>query len=252
LVVNAAEALSSNGVITIRLAQDCWERVAVLDGAIGNVSYSGTCVRLDVIDNGCGMDSPTKSRIFDPFFSTKFTGRGLGLPAAFGIIRSHRGVIQVDSQLSCGTHISVWLPIARVEQKSDEIEEHPAEVVPWKGTGRVLVVDDESQVRNMAIKIVERCGLSAVAASDGLEAIRLFADQSGKFDCVLLDLTMPHMDGEKTLDELRKIRADVPVIICSGYSVQEVSKRFQGKKVEFFLTKPFDIDSLTQAIRAVV
>jgi CheY-like chemotaxis protein len=250
LILNASEALEEkSGVIAVNTgARECDQ--AYLQGCfLGETLQPGLYVYLEVTDTGCGMDRQTIDRVFEPFFSTKFAGRGLGLTAVFGIVRGHRGAFRVDSEPGRGTTFRVLFPASamgavRKDSEPDEVE--------WKGSGTILVVDDEETVRTLGKKMVERSGFTALTACDGREAIEVFRNNADKIRCVILDLTMPHMDGAEAFQELRKIRSDIRVILSSGYDEQEVSRRFAGAGVAGVIEKPYTRASLVRVLRRVL
>jgi two-component system, cell cycle sensor histidine kinase and response regulator CckA len=189
------------------------------------------------------------ARIFDPFFTTKFTGRGLGLAAVHGIVRGHKGAIRVASQPGKGTTFRVYFPAV-----GPPATRHESEVPPtvWRGRGVVLVVDDEEIVRGLARRLVEEAGFSALTARDGEEAVRLYRQYRDDIACVLLDLTMPRMDGAETLSELRRISPDVRVILSSGFGEERATAKVSGLGSAGFLQKPYRYDALVAALRKAV
>jgi two-component system, cell cycle sensor histidine kinase and response regulator CckA len=247
LVLNAAEALDprGGGKVVVRTGlQSC-------DGREPQADYFNESIRrgrylfIEVSDTGSGMDAATLSKIFDPFFSTHFTGRGLGLPAALGVVRGHRGFIQVRSRPGDGSSFRVLLPA--LEQAADGTARAGSEDKPL-----VLVVDDEDAVRNLTLRLIERCGCRATGAADGVEALGILRSRLPEFACVLLDLTMPRMGGEETLRELRSFAPTLPVLVSSGYEGSEVSQRLAELGVAAFIQKPYQLSELKAKVTAAV
>jgi CheY-like chemotaxis protein len=207
-------------------------------------------VFLEVADTGRGIDVADLSRIFDPFFSTKFTGRGLGLPAVLGIVRGHRGAIRVRSDAGQGTTFRLLFPAS--QESATRPEGKPAETPAFKGTGRVLLVDDEETVRSLGRRILRLAGFDVVTAVDGRDAIEKFIVDPEGFSLVILDLTMPHFDGEACFRELSKLRPGVKVILSSGYDEQDIVTRFAGTGLAGFIQKPYTTGELLAKIRGVL
>uniref|UniRef100_UPI004049BBE6 hybrid sensor histidine kinase/response regulator n=1 Tax=Cephaloticoccus sp. TaxID=1985742 RepID=UPI004049BBE6 len=248
LVINASEAIGSrSGVVALstgvaRVDED------YLHGFRPDASpQPGDYVFVEVSDSGSGMDAATLAKIFDPFFTTKFTGRGLGLAAVLGIVRGHKGGLKVYSEPGKGTTFKLFFPVAAgpVQDSATPF----AKVMDFRGSGTVLVVDDEESVRTVAARILERLGFKTALAADGREAVDLFRADPARFDLVLLDLTMPHMDGEETFRQLRMINPSVRVLLTSGFNQQEAINRFAGKGLAGFLQKPFELADLVRLIR---
>ena len=251
LVINASEAIGErSGTITLGTSR-VQASAAYLQGALfaGDVP-PGDYVCLEIGDDGSGMDAATLARIFDPFFTTKFTGRGLGLAAVLGIVRGHHGAIKVDSEPGRGTTFRILLPAVAGAVQADLPA--PAPVAHWRGQGRVLVVDDEETVRQVAARTLEVLGFKVDTASDGIEALDLFRRDASGYCMVLLDLTMPRMDGEETFRQLRLLRPDVKAVLMSGFNKLEAVNRFLGKGLSGFLQKPFEIEALTMELRRVL
>ncbi|HVP38554.1 MAG TPA: response regulator [Candidatus Saccharimonadales bacterium] len=246
LILNASEALEGQeGTITVSTRAVDAEQAAA-DRAPGSPLPEGALVCLEVRDTGCGMDAETQARIFDPFFTTKFTGRGLGLAAVLGIVRGHGGAIRIESRPGQGTAFRIYLPADASAGSGEAEPEEEAHLS--SGIGTLLLVDDEEAVRETTRELLEVLGYRVLAAADGRAAVELFQQHAGEIDVVLLDLTMPHMDGEETLRELRKIRGDVRVIICSGYHERDVARRFAGRSPSGYLQKPYRPADLSKAL----
>ncbi len=249
LITNAAEAIDERiGTITLRTDHVRADR-AVLDGfEMADALPEGSYVRLDVTDTGCGMTEETRNRMFDPFFTTKFTGRGLGLAAVLGIVRGHRGTFKVVSAPGEGTSFTVLFPATGCPALAagPPQEKRTDRVIL---AGAVLVVDDEDTVREVASSMLREIGLSVVAARDGLEAVEVFRAHPDSIRLVLLDMTMPRMDGEDTLREIRRIRSDVPVILSSGYAHHALKDRLAAIGASRFIQKPYAMGELADAVR---
>jgi CheY-like chemotaxis protein len=207
----------------------------------------GRYLCIEVADSGIGMPPDVLDKIFDPFFSTKFIGRGLGLPAVLGIVRGHKGAIHVESVPGKGTTFRVFFPVSPEPAAGASAPPASAPAVR-AGAGLILLVDDEPGVRETASKLLARLGFQVLCAADGQQAIALFRGQAPRISGVILDLTMPHLDGVQTLAELRRIRSDIPVIISSGYSEQDVLQRFAGMQLSGFISKPYTLDGLRDAL----
>ena len=257
LVVNAAESIEgSSGSITIAA------RPAILsanaDGfALGQHPEAGSYAVIEVRDTGHGMDAATQAKIFDPFFSTRFTGRGLGLPAALGIARGHLGAIRLYSRPGEGATFQVYLPaftraVAAARAVGvGETEGRIAEPAIKDSRRSVLIVDDEEVVRSFASSALDRQGFRAIPAESGKRAVEMLRADPAAFAAVLLDLTMPGMSGQQTLAALRAIRPDLPVLASSGYSASDAESQFGGR-VEGFIQKPYTPRELADALRQVL
>jgi two-component system cell cycle sensor histidine kinase/response regulator CckA len=233
LITNASDAQGEQGgTITLR--------AGTLEAGPDTPCLAGTppeglCAFLEVADQGSGMDPETLDRIFDPFFTTKFTGRGLGLSAVLGIVRGHRGAIQVKSAPGKGTTFRLLFPLSerRAEQGSPQASEEPL-----RGEGTILVVDDDPQVRQVARGALEHAGFDVIEAEDGLKGLELHHQHRERIRAVLLDLTMPHMDGHEMKRRLRALGTEIPIILTSGYSASEAAEDLKGTR-DRFIQKPY-------------
>ncbi len=250
LVVNSGEAIGEkSGIISIRTGLlECDSQY--LEGMYpGTELKPGTYAFLEVSDNGEGMNNDTLSKIFDPFFTTKFVGRGLGLAAVLGIIRGHDGGIKVYSEPKSGTSFKILLPATKhVEEESSESYEN---TVRYQGSGAVLIADDEQTVLTVASKMLTKMGFSILLAENGREALEVFKQHRDEIAVVLLDLTMPHLDGEAVFSQMKALRQDVKVILTSGYNEQDIMNRFSGKGLAGFIHKPFKFKDLEDVLRQV-
>ena len=248
LIVNASEALSEGaGAIVVSTGSRHCQRQALTSPYLHEDLPEGEYVLLRVCDSGVGMSEETRARLFDPFFTTKFTGRGLGLSAVVGIVRQHRGTIQVESQEGRGSTFTVLFPAATgaVAAKPVESEASPS----WRGSGTVLVVDDEPAARGAARVMLEEMGFDVLEADDGLAGVELFRERAATIAAVLLDLTMPRMGGEQALTVMRSICPDVRVVLMSGYGEADVTNRLGAQGPNRLLEKPFHWGQLAETLR---
>jgi len=246
LVLNAAESLpQGQGTITLSTAQVTLGEDQPLRDVEGQHLLAGRYVVLEVRDTGSGMSRAVQARIFDPFFSTKRTGRGLGLSALRGIVRAHKGSVLLDSAEGKGTAFKVFLPATDgpVEPK------RPMETTPTRPVGgSVLLVEDEAMVRRSTKHLLESLGFSVLEASDGDEAIALFKTRPPGLAWVLMDLTMPRMDGHTAFLELRELDPAVKVVLSSGWAAADVAERFRDHPPAGFLSKPYVLQEVKEAL----
>jgi CheY-like chemotaxis protein len=251
LVVNASEAIAGrSGVIAVRTGATECDR-ATLDAAwVRDPLTPGLYVYVEIEDTGCGIAPDVQARVFDPFFTTKFTGRGLGLAAVLGIVRGHHGTIQLQSQPGRGTRFRVLLPAAIRSQADSPAPKRPSSA--WRGSGTILVVDDEETVRVLARKALQVLGFTVLTANDGREGVQAFREHGDHLRAVLLDLTMPHMRGDEACREFHKIRTDIPIILSSGYNENEVEASFAGLPLAGFIQKPYSMSDLREKLRSIL
>ena len=250
LVTNAVESQSDGaGRVTVRTG--VFEVDAPPAGALFAESMgTGQHVYLEVSDAGVGMDEETRARIFDPFFTTKFTGRGLGLAAVAGIVRAHRGAIEVESEPGVGTHFRVLLPTVAGQISQPPLDQPPID--GWRTAGRALVIDDDQGVRELAEDVLHRAGMTVLTASDGHQGAKLFGMHADSIRIVLLDRTMPALSGADTFDAIRATRPDAKIILVSGYSEERVAEELAGRGPSGFLKKPFAPETLLARVREVL
>lgn len=250
LLTNAAEAIDAE-------SGNIWVRTGFVEvtPSTGRSLYApieppaGLYAFLEVEDDGVGISDETRGRLYDPFFTTKFAGRGLGLAAVLGIVKSHHGAILLDTRPGGGSRFRVLLPAEDVA-KLCEPTPNTSFAEPSPGGACVLVVDDEAPVRVATGEILRSLGYRVYEADGGLSACELFREHVREIDIVLLDLAMPDMNGEQTLRQLKKLRSDVRVILLTAYAEDEFRVRFRKGDLAGFLTKPFARDELVQALRA--
>jgi PAS domain S-box-containing protein len=253
LVINASEAIGENsGVINLSTGVEQVDRdfLARSGMVISQEASGGPYVYLEVADSGSGMAAETRAKIFDPFFTTKFAGRGLGLAAVLGIVRGHKGALRIESEPGKGSSFRLFFPVATGDVEADAIAH--SHNLAWQGQGCVLVVDDEETVRSTAALMLRRLGFAVRLAADGREAVEAFRAEPSRFTLVLMDLTMPHLDGVQASLAMRQIRADARVVLMSGYNEQEATSRFAGKGLTHFIQKPFEFEDLSKAIQGVL
>jgi PAS domain S-box-containing protein len=257
LVINASESYGDgDGIILLTTG----ESVCDADFISGTVHSSwksmdsppapGDYVFLEVTDTGCGMSDEVLRRLFDPFFSTKFAGRGLGMAVLLGIVRSHGGMISVSSEPGSGSAVRVLFPVSEIPRCSETASVAPVSTL--RAVGTILVVDDEETVRSIVKSMLERAGYHVLLASDGAEALEIFSRRREEISCVVLDLTMPRMSGEECLRFLREVDPEVRVLISSGYEQVYVTGRFTGREMTGFIQKPYRYADLVAAVSGVI
>jgi two-component system cell cycle sensor histidine kinase/response regulator CckA len=253
LVINASEAITQkNGLITIA--------TGVMDyNPVNNFGFTpydsdvgpGRYVYMTVSDNGQGIDPAVMEKIFEPFFTTKFTGRGLGLAAVLGIIRGHGGTIRIYSELGKGTTFRILFPYEHTEADTEH-EDAVDQIFHFNTKGNVLIIDDEKGVHQVVGDTLKRGGFNILSALDGREGLRIMETSNNDIVLVILDLTMPFMNGDEVYRKLREMDGGVPVIITSGYSEDEISSQFVGRGIEGFLHKPVSPSALLKLVREVL
>ena len=257
LIVNASEALDERpGTIRISTGTGSYMpgEASIL---VDELERPGDCVFVEVADTGVGMDEATKRRVFEPFFSTKFAGRGLGLAAVLGIVRAHKGAIELDSSPGHGSTFRIRFPAAPREPAQAEAESQ-APAAKYRGSGTILVIDDDALVLRVTEQMLRSPGFEVLTAADGRSGIELFrkhlatASPSNPIACVVLDWMMPVMDGEQTLRELRRLSPSTPVLVTTGGSQHGSAGSPDLRDADAFLQKPFGAEELLGKIRELV
>ena len=257
LVTNAWEAIGTgSGTVSLRVktvspAQISAAKRHPIDWQAQDDAYA--C--LEIADTGCGIEDEAIEKIFDPFFSTKFTGRGMGLAVVLGILKTHNGVLTVESTPKQGSTFRIFFPLSeetflRSQKAGSSVDSSISEFPPVKseGGGTVLVVEDDEMLRNMAATMLTSLGFAVLEAIDGVEALEIFGKHESEIKFVLSDLTMPRMNGWETLVALRKLQPGIPVILASGYDKAHVMEGDHPELPQAFLAKPYNLKALRNTI----
>ncbi|MDD2850330.1 MAG: PAS domain S-box protein [Desulfuromonadaceae bacterium] len=258
LLTNAAESIEVQpGFVRLSTGIQNCDQACLAASLLDKKPEPGRFVFLEISDTGCGMSAETMKRLFDPFFTTKFTGRGLGMSAVMGIMKTHNGALFVQSAPGKGTTFKTLfpapetaLPIMIPQERTPPAENITAAEKPLSGVA--LVVDDEKNVLRTCKKMVELCGFTVIAASDGIESVSRFREHAEEIDVVLLDLTMPNMDGIAAMNAIYSIRPDVKLILSSGFNKDELGDRFTGQAPSGFIRKPYSMTVLETELRRVM
>jgi len=262
LVTNASESLSEGaGDIEIATYVNSFDAEALQFNRLMDNPPPGTYVVLEVRDTGSGMDAETLDHLFDPFFTTKFVGRGLGMSVVMGVVKGHGGAILVDSEPGSGTRVRVLLPskedtsslpAPQTVQEKREPEELPVSAPHGEAEAAILIVDDDELVRGLAAQTVEAMGYRVITATDGEDALRVFAANADAIRCVVLDQSMPRMSGMEVFRALRESDPEVKVILCSGYSEEDTCGDYSAVGLAGFLGKPYELASLQEKVKEVL
>ena len=251
LLTNASEALGDEtGTIALSTGTVEADQPLLAGYDLSDGLPAGRYAFLEVADSGRGMDAETRAKLFEPFFSTKFVGRGLGLAAVQGIVRGHGGAIRISSEPGRGTSFKILFPAVAVEAEGTvpQVDEAP----DWRGSGTVVVADDDDGMRLMATAMLEGLGFAVIPARSGPEALEIVNERDGELAFVLLDLMMPGMDGEQVIAELEHLQTTTPIVLSSGYNTQHLSQQLTGRGVAEFLQKPYDFGDLQSIARNVL
>jgi len=249
ILKNASEATEGEGTIRISTTNKELDEGFAKD----HPGFKpGPYVCLTIEDDGKGMEEETRRKIFDPFFTTNFKGRGLGMAAAYGIVKNHNGWIWVDSEPGEGTIVRIYLPVVVAKEKVEEMEIEKPRTGLVKGTGTILIIEDEEMVMNVSRAVLERLGYSVVEAKNGIEAVDIARTFNGDIDLALLDIKLPDMGGEKVYPIIKGIRPNLKVIICSGYALDGPVQGILDAGAEGFVQKPFSIGTLSKKLKEVL
>jgi len=251
LVLNAAEAMAGQpGRIVIRTALLSGAELASFKDQFGQSLAPCPHVALMVTDTGEGIPAERLPMVFEPFYTTRFTGRGLGLAAVLGIVRGHHGGLAIRSEPGQGTTVTVVLPTAEA-QAAQPMDSAPAIQTGSRAAGKVLIMDDEAPVRQTAGRMLRQMGLEVLSARDGAEGLAQFQANESELILVLLDLKMPGMDGVEVHRMIRKLNGNVPVVLMSGFTEEEARAEFRSGGLAGFLKKPFDWETLAAMVERV-
>jgi len=249
LLSNSSEAIQEKGYIRISCREVIFNETEVDD--LPATIKPGRYVKLTVRDSGRGMDKETQNRIFEPFYTTKFQGRGLGMAAVYGIIKNHEGWIFVESELGEGTSVHVYLPVTE-EKERDAIIQAGEEPALLKGTGTILLVEDEELVMDVSQTVLERLGYQVIPACTGKEAVEKNMEFEGEVDLALLDIKLPDMEALNVYTELKTSRPALKVIVYSGFSQEGVARKLMNAGADSFIQKPFSMYALSKKIDEIL
>jgi PAS domain S-box-containing protein len=251
LIMNASEAIGEEqGNIRVALTKTNISAGQPEKDYADQAIPTGQYLCMEVTDTGCGMDDETKRRIFEPFYTTKFVGRGLGMSAVLGIITSHKGALQFTSQPGHGTTFKVYLPVQNGESSVESLQQTtPSD---WRGRGTILLVEDEPQLITVARTLLESLGFLVIEASNGIEAIEKYRKNAADIIMVVTDIGMPLMDGYELIAELKKLDPALPVIVSSGFDDKAVTSKIPPEDIAGLISKPYRFDQLREVLRGVV
>lgn len=255
LVINGSEAIGEEGgTVSLRTGVVDVDEHLLAARSFDPKPAPGRYVSLDIRDNGSGMDPATRERIFEPFYTTKFTGRGLGLAAVLGIVRSHKGGLSLTSEPGIGTEFCILIPASEpgsrtaTAKNSGSVSEDARSI----RSPRLLLIDDEEPVRRTAQRILETLGYEVTVAIDGAEGVETFSNHARDLDLILLDLAMPRLGGAAVLKEIRSRDQDIPVILMSGFNEDAATENFDAKDLAGFIKKPFSVESLGTVVKTAL
>jgi CheY-like chemotaxis protein len=253
LVENAWESMERKkvGVVTVEASTRHCDTEYLDQFVLGRDLKPGPYIQISVSDHGCGMNAEVLERLYDPFYSTREVGRGLGLPAVLGIVRAHKGAIRVYSEPGEGTTVNVMFPAQANSSERGRLMDDPKRA-EWNGKGTALLVDDDELVLKLGRRMLTQLGVETVVALSGDEAVRVLKANPDKFDCAIIDRTMPEMNGEILFDKIRSLAPSLPVIISSGHSEHDIRSRFARRRIAGFIQKPYQLAQLRVVLARVL
>jgi two-component system cell cycle sensor histidine kinase/response regulator CckA len=252
LVDNAGEAIGDKvGIVTISTGTIKCDARRIKRAYASERLTSGTYVLLEVSDTGCGMDKEQTDRVFEPFFSTKSKERGFGMSLVLGIMRGHNGAIEVHSEPDEGTSFRLLFPVSK-KKPSEEAEKEALADEKWKAHGTILVIDDEAFVRKVLTAMLQTIGFKVLTAHDGITGVDAYRKNSKDVVAVILDVVMPGMSSEETFREIRALNKEAAIVLSSGYSEKEASKRFSIPGIAGFIHKPYRRKELEASLRRIL
>lgn len=252
MIINGAEAIGdANGTIRVALNRAAVQPAEGETDFFGGAIPPGQYACLEVTDSGCGMDGEIQKRIFEPFYTTKFTGRGLGMSATLGIIKSHGGALKLSSTPGIGTCFKIYFPLQNAAVPAEPLLlDHAPSVKGASGT--ILLVDDEDAIRLVGSALLSAMGFSVLVAANGRDALEIFNTPEIRFDLVLLDLIMPVMGGLETYRKLRKLAPSLPIVICSGYGEENIREEMERDQYTAFIQKPYKPAELIEIFNRIM
>lgn len=252
LITNASEAIGDRpGVIAVSIHEVHLRPGELKDAFPAGSSPEGDFVRLEVSDTGCGMDEHVRQQIFAPQFTTKVSGRGLGLASLLNAVERHNGAVEVSSKVGAGTVFRVYFPVEEVRAEEVLLDEEGGED-SWRAYGTTLIADDESAVLNVTAELMRRQGFHVLTASDGMKAVEVFTEHAEDITFILMDVNMPSLNGIEAVQRIRHIKPSVPVLFMSGYPRGEVLQRFEHMPCTGYIKKPFRRDGLIRTVCSVL
>jgi PAS domain S-box-containing protein len=252
LIINAAEAIGdAEGEIDVKLAKAEIKAEQPEKDHLGTIIATGRYICFEVSDNGCGMDDDTRRKIFEPFYTTKFTGRGLGMSAVLGIVKAHNGALQLESQPGQGTTFKIYLPVQPSKTETEEAHQKAVSAA-WHGSGTILLAEDEVQVKSIVIAQLQKLGFTVLDAANGKEALELYQQNAADINMVITDMGMPVMNGYELFYKLKQLNPKTPIIISSGFGEGDIASKIPSEAIAGLINKPYSFDQLRDVLKGVV